>query len=198
VFIVEGKKIYSHKLLLQLRSEYFRDLFASGYESQEIEIKDCAYAHFKEFLMYLYSDNCLINSENSEVLHRLGKQYHLDALVSRIEGKDIRGCTLIDDLEKLVTNSLFSDVTFVVEGTQRLPAHKLILQVRSEYFCRMFSSGLRESQSKNIKIVDCTATVFADVLRFIYTDTCAVNDLNCISLLEQANFFSTRQTEGNM
>jgi len=56
-------------------------------------------------------------------------------------------------------------------------------------FVVCFSSGLRESQSKNIKIVDCTTAVFADVLRFIYTDSCAVNDLNCISLLEQANFF---------
>jgi len=99
------------------------------------------------------------------------------------------GCTLIDDLDKLVASNLYSDVTFVVEGTNKLPAHKLILQVRTEYFGRMFSSGLRESQTNKIEIFDCTTTAFSDVLRFIYTDYCAVNDENCISLLEQANFF---------
>jgi len=115
-FIVEGKKIFTHKLILQIRSEYFRDLFSSGYDANELEIKDCSYDHFKAFLMYLYSDNCLINKDNSEALHKLGKLYHLDALVSRVEGKDVRGCTLIDDLDKLVANNLFSDVIFVIEG----------------------------------------------------------------------------------
>jgi protein-L-isoaspartate(D-aspartate) O-methyltransferase len=187
MFIVEGKPIYAHKLLLQLRSEYFRDLFSTG-ECKMMEITDYTYDVFKEFLKYLYADNCLIN-ENSEQLYKLAKQLHLDALICRIEGKDATGCTLIDELDKLVGSNLYSDITFVVEGSVAVPAHRLILEVRTEYFMRMFSSGLRESQSNKIEIFDCTKSVFRDVLRFIYTDHTTVNDENCISLLEQANFF---------
>jgi len=140
MFVVEGKKLHVHKLLLQLRSEYFRDMFSSGVVNGEIEIKDCSYDVFVEFLKYLYQDHC----ETSCQLLQLGKKYHVDGLV---------------------------------------------LKVRTEYFRRMFSSGLRESQSNRIEIFDCTTNVFIDVLRFIYTDTCAINDDNCIPLLEQANFF---------
>jgi len=95
---------------------------------------------------------------------------------------------LIDDLAKLVNNKDFSDVTFVVEGKE-VPSHKLILELRSEHFRCLFSSGLRESVSRKIEIHDCTEAIFLDVLKFIYTDYCEVNDENCISLLEQGNFF---------
>jgi len=159
-------------------------MFSSGVVNGEIEIKDCSYDVFVEFLKYLYQDHC----ETSCQLLQLGKKYHVDGLVLKIEGKDTTGCSLIDDLDKLVNSPLFSDVTFCVEQ-HHLPAHKLVLEVRTEYFRRMFSSGLRESQSNRIEIFDCTTNVFIDVLRFIYTDTCAINDDNCIPLLEQANFF---------
>jgi len=176
-----------NKLFLQIRSEYFRDLFANGNTLQSLEIKDCSYALFREFLAYLYTDNCQISDDFSELL-RIAKQYHFDALCAKLERKDTVGCSLIDDLDKIVSNQLFSDITFFVEG-KKVPAHKLILEVRTDYFRRMFSSGLRESQSNEIQIFDCTPSVFTDVLRYIYTDSCAVNDSNCISLLEQANFF---------
>jgi len=189
LFVIEGKKIFSHKLLLQLRSEYFRDYFLSNPNSKELELKDCgSYEVFKEFLRFLYADNCLISNENSEQLVNLGRQFHLDPLISRVEGKGSPCSTLIDDLDKLVANSLFSDISFIVENKNVLPSHKLILEVRTEYFRRMFSSGLRESGSKRIEISDCVTTVFTDVLHFIYTDHCTVNDENCVSLLEQANY----------
>ena len=61
--------------------------------------------------------------------------------------------TLSGDLQPMVDNPQFSDVTFLVEGRQ-VHAHRFILFARSEYFRRMFTSGYRESTDTVIPIPD--------------------------------------------
>lgn len=76
--------------------------------------------------------------------------------------------SLSGDLQPMVNNPQFSDVTFVVEG-RSLHAHKFILFARSEYFRRMFTSGYRESTDSMIHIHDVRYDVFLCVLSFLYT-----------------------------
>jgi len=76
--------------------------------------------------------------------------------------------SLSGDLQPMVDNPQFSDVTFVVEG-RNLHAHKFILFARSEYFRRMFTSGYRESTDSTIPIPDVRYEVFLCVLSFLYT-----------------------------
>jgi len=78
--------------------------------------------------------------------------------------------TLSGDLQPMVDNPQFSDVTFVVEG-QQVHAHKFILYARSEYFRRMFTSGYREATDKTITIPDVSYDVFLAVLSYLYTGT---------------------------
>jgi hypothetical protein len=184
VFIVEGQKVFAHKLILQIRSEFFREKLTSD----SFTVPNCSLAVFQEFLRFFYTDQCNINQSTLSELSSLAKEFHFVALMNYIQNQDSPGLSLIHCLDSLVNNKSFTDIAFDVDGTV-IPAHKLILQVRTEYFHRMFSSGLRESQSNLIRIFDCSPNVFIDILKFIYTDSCFISEENCNLLMEQANFF---------
>jgi len=180
IFFVEDKQFKAHKLILQIRSEFFRDKITGD----SMVIPNCSAAAFQEFLRYFYTDNCNL-TYTTELLY-LAKEYHFESLINKLEGRD--SITLIHSLDHLVNNKAFSDIGFKVEETI-IPGHKLILQVRTEYFHSMFSSGLKESQSNIITILDSTPAIWIDILKFIYTDTCTITEENCNSVMEQANFF---------
>ena len=57
-FIVEGRPVYAHKIVLCLMSERFRAMFRSGFremQEREIVIPDVSYATFMLMMEYLYS-----------------------------------------------------------------------------------------------------------------------------------------------
>lgn len=84
-------------------------------------------------------------------------------------------------LQKLITNDLFADVYFEVDG-RRVAAHRNILSCRSEYFEAMIgpSSKFRESNQDNpIYIPNMSYDVFIQVLNFIYTGHIDKNKLTC-------------------
>ena len=70
--------------------------------------------------------------------------------------------------ENLLQSADSSDVVFEVGGVH-IPAHKIILSARYEYFRALFSSGMKESNSSRVEVKDMDAQLFKEVLRFIYT-----------------------------
>lgn len=57
-FIVEGRKVFGHKMVLSIVSDCFRAMFTTGFrESQalEIEIPDCTHASFLAVMEYIYT-----------------------------------------------------------------------------------------------------------------------------------------------
>lgn len=56
-----------------------------------------------------------------------------------------------DQMYKLCLNQDYQDVTFVVEGCY-LPAHRVILAARSEYFRALLFGGLSESSQQEIEM----------------------------------------------
>lgn len=57
-FIVQGQKVYGHKMVLSIVSDCFRAMFTSGFresESMEIEIPDCSYEAFLSVMEYIYT-----------------------------------------------------------------------------------------------------------------------------------------------
>jgi len=96
--------------------------------------------------------------------------------------------TILKDFENMINNQFLSDIIFVIDGKE-IFAHKYILQVRSEHFKVMFSSGLRESRSNKITVTEFSCEIFSEVIRFIYTDTCNINSDNIPDLLAASNFY---------
>ena len=96
--------------------------------------------------------------------------------------------TLSENLSSLLLNDSYQDITLVVEN-QRIPAHKVILAARSEYFRYVRSwfptrncccdagwffrallyGGLQESQQQEIELKDINPIAFKLLLMYIYT-----------------------------
>jgi hypothetical protein len=59
-FLVQGRKVYAHKMVLSMVSQYFRTMFTSGFresDSGEVEIPDCSYDAFVAVMEYIYTGN---------------------------------------------------------------------------------------------------------------------------------------------
>jgi len=57
-FLVQGRRVYGHKMVLSIVSECFRAMFTSGFresESMEIPIPDCSYDAFLAVMEYIYT-----------------------------------------------------------------------------------------------------------------------------------------------
>lgn len=81
------------------------------------------------------------------------------------------------DYSRLYQRSLFSDVSFVIKSPsdaptkkadKTIPAHKIILAMKSEPLGLMFTTGMRESTMKIIEFVE-DYDIFELMLRFIYS-----------------------------
>ncbi|XP_065563272.1 BTB/POZ domain-containing protein 9-like isoform X1 [Artemia franciscana] len=90
---------------------------------------------------------------------------------------------LSEDMEILCCNDLYSDVTFLVEDT-KIPAHKVILAARSQYFRALLYGGLRESSEDVIELQDASKEAFTHVLRYLYAGCLSLSSFKEELLLE--------------
>ncbi|XP_059619294.1 BTB/POZ domain-containing protein 9 [Phlebotomus argentipes] len=72
-----------------------------------------------------------------------------------------------EEMALLCMNQDYSDVTFVVDGA-KLPAHRVILAARSEYFRAMLYGGMSESSQSEI-VLKVPLEAFRALLRYIYS-----------------------------
>jgi len=76
---------------------------------------------------------------------------------------------LSKNMEWLVANPLFSDVTFLLTESQTtVPAHRNILATRSHYFRSMFVGCMQESVQKTININRWSKEGFLEMMKFLY------------------------------
>lgn len=57
-FVVQGQKVYGHKMVLSIVSDIFRAMFTTGFresDAMEIEIPDCSHAAFVAVMEYVYT-----------------------------------------------------------------------------------------------------------------------------------------------
>ncbi|XP_047057733.1 uncharacterized protein LOC124664199 [Lolium rigidum] len=64
---------------------------------------------------------------------------------------------------------MLPDVTFIVEQTE-IPAHRLVLALRSPVFAAELLGEMRESTARRVRVDDMRASTFRAMIRFIYTD----------------------------
>uniref|UniRef100_A0A0P6G7V8 BTB/POZ domain-containing protein n=1 Tax=Daphnia magna TaxID=35525 RepID=A0A0P6G7V8_9CRUS len=76
--------------------------------------------------------------------------------------------SLSDNLNALLLSDNYQDITLIVEN-HRIPAHKIILASRSEYFRALLFGGLLESQKSEIELKGISAAAFHVLLKYVYT-----------------------------
>lgn len=74
---------------------------------------------------------------------------------------------ICEDDSNLFSTAEHADITFVVRGIE-IKAHKCVLASRSEYFSRMFASGMKENETSVIKVEDFDADTFRLALQSLY------------------------------
>jgi len=67
---------------------------------------------------------------------------------------------------------------YILVGTQRFSAHRLVLSAMSDYFRAMFNSNVREAEAKEIAIHNVEAEIFQHLINYIYTGV-----YNCILII---------------
>lgn len=87
-----------------------------------------------------------------------------------------------DQMKRLFCNPDYSDVTFVVENS-RLPAHRVIMAARSDYFRAMLYGGLAESQQPEVTL-DVPLVAFRALLRYIYSGRLSLTPMKEDSILD--------------
>jgi speckle-type POZ protein len=77
-------------------------------------------------------------------------------------------------------SNLFYDACIVLNDLTGIPVHKFILSVRSPVFKAMLNSGLSETTSNEIVIVDFEPSVVKLFVDYLYTDECHDEDMHTI------------------
>ncbi|XP_060571404.1 BTB/POZ domain-containing protein 6-B-like [Ruditapes philippinarum] len=85
---------------------------------------------------------------------------------------------------RMLQNERLCDVTFLVGSgkEEKIMAHRFILASRSPVFFTMFCGSLPET-NKTVDVPDIEPAIFRDLLRFIYTEDCSINENNVMALL---------------
>ncbi|XP_017155081.1 BTB/POZ domain-containing protein 9-like [Drosophila miranda] len=120
------------------------------------------------------------------------KRRHTDEQVS----VNIFTKQLVTDMKSLCMDQLFSDITFLVED-QSLPAHRMILGKRSNYFYGLLYGGMSESKKDLIRL-DVPLEAFKIILGYLYSGTLPLSqlDLNAIfKVLGLANMYCLLEVE---
>lgn len=100
------------------------------------------------------------------------------------------------DMARLCMNERYADVEFVVEE-QRLPAHRVILAARSEYFRALLYGGMSETTQRQIPL-EVPLDPFKVLLRYIYSGTLLLSNLDedaIIDVLGMANQYGFQDLE---
>ena len=77
----------------------------------------------------------------------------------------------------------FADVVFIV-GTERFPAHKLVLATQSEYFRGLLYGGMKEATRRDITLPEdiITPEAFRRILQYAYTGSLDLEEPLDVSL----------------
>lgn len=132
-FIVQGQKVYGHKMVLSIVSDCFRAMFTSGFresESMEIEIPDCSHEAFLAVMEYIYTGTTPKGDT------RASREANLNRLVEILELADR---FFLDNLKQICETLLQGMVTaetneYLLQVAQK--ANAMQLQAVCEHFSR--------------------------------------------------------------
>lgn len=98
------------------------------------------------------------------------------------------------DIASIMFQRPTADVTITCADGEQIPAHKFMLCLRSEVFRAMFGHNMLESATNTVNITDFDSVVVTEMLRYMYTDSCRLDDMQgyCDQLLAIASKYSIK------
>ncbi|KAG7342241.1 galactose oxidase [Nitzschia inconspicua] len=138
-FIVQGRKVYGHKMVLAIVSDCFRAMFTAGFRessSSEIEITDCSYDAFLSVMEYIYTgahpNVCETVDKNPSSNSNDGKGNSASDRLSRIvEILELADRFFLDHLKQVCETQLqtfvnLDSVEYLLQVAQKTNAMQLL------------------------------------------------------------------------
>ena len=143
-FLVEGRKVFGHKLVLSTVSDCFRAMFMTGFRESgsaktEIEIPNCSYNSFVKMMEYIYTGRA---PHNIDVYSGSGSG--MDMAISLLELADQ---FFLYNLKQIIEGVLQPAVNgetyvFLRQVAQKTNANQL------ESYCRYFERNMNELRAE--------------------------------------------------
>ncbi|GLV39696.1 BTB (POZ) domain containing 9 [Carabus blaptoides fortunei] len=186
-FVIEGQQIHAHKILLAVRSEYFRALLFGGMREasqDEIELKGTPLQAFKVLLRYIYTGHMsLMSIREDVVLDTLGlaNQYGFQDLETSISDHlrqilALRNvCAILDNARLFGLNQLVKVCySFMDRHASEILRHESIVTISQATFREVL---LRDS------FFAPEVEIFKGVCKWCHVNTDSENlVLNCVRL----------------
>lgn len=138
-FLVQGQRVYGHKMVLSIVSDCFRAMFTTGFREEnenEIEIRDCSHSAFLAMMEYIYTGS-IPKSLSYQPQQQLNPDVRqLDRIIEMLELADR---FFLDHLkqvcEKMLQSAVSPDtVEYLLQVSQKTNATQL--QLICEHFLR--------------------------------------------------------------
>lgn len=138
-FLVEGRKVFGHKLVLSTVSDCFRAMFMTGFresgsEKTEIEIPNCNYSSFVTMMEYVYTGR--------------GPQHGIDVFTN--VGMD-RAIALLELADQFLLYNLKQILESILQPAVNGETYTYLLQVgqktnasQLESYCKYFERNMNE------------------------------------------------------
>ena len=156
VFIVEGRRLYGHKLVLSLVSDCFRAMFTTKYgtgtgfreassDCSEIEIPNCTYDTFVTMMEYIYTGHIPKTSIDSVISGDEGQS--IERAVELLELADQFFLEHLKQLcERMLKPAITADtVDYFLQISQKTNARQL------EAVCRHFERNIDNMSESNLE-----------------------------------------------
>ena len=80
ILIVDGRRIAVHRLILAKRCQFFRELLYPITEN-EVTLNDCDFKATQSAIRFLYTNECIVDSDNLQEVLKVGKKFGLNELL---------------------------------------------------------------------------------------------------------------------
>lgn len=179
--------IHAHKIVIWCRSEtLLKELTSREFSDPETySIDSISLECLKRLLEYIYTDHFNIQLENwskqllDEFISVVDRYYcviscnfnrhpALENLSKRCKQMGFVS-SLQSDFQKAVNNPEYSDIV-LLSSTSRIPAHRVLLSARSNFFKAMLGSTMKETRLREISLETTSSELLLLLLEFIYTE----------------------------
>jgi hypothetical protein len=152
-------------------------------------------------LRYIYTDHVRIAAHFAPKLEAMATRMFLPrlAMIAKklyLQDKDqswaslrIPASSFSEDMQMSLEDDRFADIFWQMDDGTEVPAHKILLTSRCEYFNAIFGSAFKENNSDRISMHEVGKDSFTHLLQYIYTNDVNVSEENFLELLLCADRF---------
>ncbi|KAN0022371.1 hypothetical protein ACTFIU_004551 [Dictyostelium citrinum] len=155
---------------LMKKHTLFKRLF--GHISQRFSIEESQ-------LIFLFQDRI----DPEQCPNDIGLMSGETIVVRKLKNKLHSYCrhsNFLNNIGSLFINPVYSDISFKLIDGSLLPSHKNILSSRCQKFQGMFQNDMKESQLKEIEVVNYEPAVFRKMIEYLYSDELNEDNIDMI------------------